>query len=315
MTTPSSTTVATAVSDSAGDTATLSLSPTGFSGMSVAAAGGQPTASMAIASTGAATMGGTTSTSSASVSANASTTQVVTDVTNVLGAEGTLTVGAQQVTAATNPGTATPVSVINNLGFVSTVTPDPSAGGSTTFVRQCSNTKSEFYGVGVLRDAQTAPQQNAAAVCTIPVPHNLLGTNVVQCRIEAVIICKCTVQGSVTDPNTGFPSPAVGDYYMTKGFSEWVNKNGTLSAARFSLSGSIPASSVITNPIWNTTDERGTPIQSYSPNWSYAVGPILVAVTSPGADTLAVQAQPLFGISFTSFGTTVCEIFATAFYN
>lgn len=305
MTTPSSASQSAVFADSAGNTATLAVGPTGFSGISVVAASSGPTATIAVASTGAAVMSAVTSSSTAGITADAAVALLTLDLTNFLGVEGTLTVGPQQVTATTNPGTATPVNVVNNLGFVSTVTPDPSAGGSTTFVRQCSNTKSEFYGVGVLRDAQTLEQQRAAARCVVPFSHTLAGTNVVMCHLDVVVLCKCTVAGVGLIPN-------VGDVFLQTGYSDWVNNNGTITPINLSISSEF-APDYTTNPTWNVIEERGT-LGFHAAQYFYQIFSVSGAVAA-GTDSLIVSLDLLGLAGGWSFGTTVCEIFVTATYN
>ena len=77
----------------------------------------------------------------------------------------------------------------------------------------------------------------------------------------------------------------------------------------------MPSPTFITNPTWNPTDERGSLTQVSGLNYLYSIGPLTTTVSSPGADTLTVLVQPTLGHSFTTFGTSVCEIFATVFYN
>lgn len=309
MASPSSTSQSVTVSDSAGDTAQLALEPGSLSGFSSTASGGA-TFGSAVVTPGAAELAAQQAAgNTAGIACQAgSSGSVVVSLTTALGLTGSasLTVGAQQVQASTSPGSGA-VTVTNNVGFVSTVTPDPSAGGSTAFVRQCSNNKAEFYGVGVIRDAQSSGEQNAAVLCVVPIPFSLLGTNIVHCHVDITIVCKCTVSGA--------GSPTAGAYFIQKGYTDWVNNNGTITSANLSLTAQ-GTPSFVTNPVYTVTEERGSVIEAGG-DYFYQIGPVTGFVQASSSTAITISLTELFDPFFYGpvFGTTVCEIFATAYYN
>lgn len=304
MPSPSSTSQAIQVADSAGDTAAISLLSGGgnLSGMSSIGAVTNTLAAFLV-TPGEVTIeteSGSGNTANAIAQAGSSGFTSLT-VTTFLQLMGELSVEPQQVMASTSPSGAT-VTASNNVGFVSTVTPDPSAGGSTAFVEQCSNNGAVFYGVGVIRDAQTADQQAVAVQCVVPIPASTPGVNLVTCHVEILIILKCTV-------GSGLGPLAAGAYYIQKGYTDWVNAAGTVSPANISLTAQ-GTPGFVTNPIYSVTEERGT-VVNISGDYYYSIGPahgLVVAATNSIVISVLPSASAIFG-------TTVGEIFATVTYN
>jgi hypothetical protein len=303
MTSPSSSTQKTIVSDSAGDQAALTLEPTGLSSLSVTTAGGGPTAAITVSASGAAEIGASASSSSATIIANASTAICTIDVLNSLGVESKLTVQPGFLAASTNGGGTSETSVQNQVGFVNTVNLNGSPNAA--FTNQSNNRVSYFSGIAQFTDAQAG-----SGVCNCEVPMPLPpGDTVCVGRFEVVLLVKCITQSAGGRDYTSFP----GDYFLQKLYTTWVNNNGTLAVANSTTSGSSPIDSFSGVATLDTSGSVFTSLEStvlYKLESDMAATPsgsILLFQATPGI--FPVGHEPLF------FGTSVVQIYVTAWYN
>jgi hypothetical protein len=300
MTSPSSSSQKTVVADTAGDQAALTLQPAGLSSLSVTTAGGGPTAAATVSSAGAAEIGASASSSSATIIANAASAVCTIDAVNSLNVESELVVHPGFLAAVTNGGTASETSVQHQIGIINTVTLNgsPNAG----FTNQSNNRISYFTGIAQFTDAQAG-----GGVCNCDVPMPLPpGDAVCVARFEIILLVKCIVE-SAPGIYTAFP----GDYFLQKLYTTWVNNNGTLSVANGNTSGSSPIDGFTGVA---TLDTSGTTFIHSGTHYKLEAD----LVATPGGGGLLIQATPgLFPGLLTplTFGTSLVQIFVTAWYN
>jgi hypothetical protein len=305
MTSPSSSTQKTIVSDSAGDQAALTLQPTGLSSISVTTAGGGPTAAITVSASGAAEIGASASSNSATIIANAASAICTVDAINSLNVESKLTVQPGFLAAGTNGGGTSETSVQHQVGFVNTVTLNgsPNAG----FTDQSNNRVAYFSGISQMVDNNSG-EASGIFNCEVPIPLPS-GDTVCAVRLEIVLLVKCIISSPLID------SGVVGDYFLQKLYTTWVNNNGTIEVANGNTSGSSPISSFTGVAILDTS---GSTIQSQGiPHRAYKLGVDTVVTPGSGANLL-VQGTPTvnsdLGVPL-PVGTCVVQYFVTATYN
>jgi hypothetical protein len=306
MPSPSSSSQNTVVSDSAGDQASLALSPTGLSALSVTAAGGGPTAAATVSAAGAAEIGASASSNLATVVADASTATCTVDAINSLNVESKLTVRPGFLAAITNGGGASETPVQNQIGVVNTVNLNSSPNAS--FTNRSNNRVSVFSGIGQFVD-NSGPEAQGTVNCDVPFPLPP-GATVAVVRLEITLLVKCVVTGA---PGVVY-RPFVGDYFLQKLYTTWVNNNGTLGVANANVSGSSPINNFTGVA---TLDTSGTTFTGATPSPFYKLDTTLVV--TPGGGGLLVQATPgvynFVGNINVNVGTALVEIYVTAYYN
>jgi hypothetical protein len=300
MTSPSSSSQKTVLADTAGDQAALALQPAGLSGLSVTTVGGGPTAAATISSAGAAEIGASASSSSATIVANAASAVCTIDAINSLNVESELVVQPGFLAAVTNGGTASEASVEHQIGIINTVNLNGSPNAS--FTNQSNNRISYFTGIAQFTDAQAG-----SGICNCDVPMPLPPGDVVcAARFEITLLVKCIVESA-----PGIYTALPGDYFLQKLYTTWVNNNGTLGVANSNVGGSSPIDSFTGVA---TLDTSGTTFVHSGTHYKLEAD----LVVTPGGGGLLVQATPgLFPSSPDplTFGTSVVQIYVTAWYN
>jgi hypothetical protein len=307
MSSPSSNIVTQVSADTAGNETVLTLTPAGNSGIVTIGNGGAPQAGVNVNGNGSGGIVCATGSGSADLVVDGSAVECILDAKSALNVESKLTVQPGFLAAATNGGGAGEVSVTHQVGFVNTTNRNGSPNDNYT--RGSNNRLSYFSGIGDFTDSGL-PAAQGTVNCAVPFPTPPGATTAVV-RLEIVLLVKCIVQGAAGPRYT----PFVGDYFLQKFYTTWVNISGTFTVANANV-GSSPIDSFTGVA---TLDTSGTTFINImgSPNPAYKLNTDLVV--TPSGSNLLVQATPGtyndFGLQTVNVGTATVQIYVTAWYN